>query len=297
MKQKIYNLFNQEKRKSIKLLFLTTVFLLFSKNSFAQDASGISTDFSPMEFGVIILTAFTLFVVILVLMASLSMYNHSMAVLKQDRIAKGEVVEEETESFTEWFWKKFNAAKPERAVLMHHDYDGIQELDNDLPPWWKYGFYLTIVMGIVYLYVYANGIAPDSPEEYEIAVTEGNILKAQYLADMANSINEDNVELADVAGVTKGKSLFVKKCKTCHGANAEGLSGPNLTDEYWLHGGDIKSIFKTVKYGVPAKGMISWKDQLSPQEIQQVSSFILSLQGSNPPNAKDPQGEKYEPVK
>ena len=297
MKQKIYNLFNQEKRKSIKLLFLTTVFLLFSKNSFAQDASGISTDFSPMEFGVIILTAFTLFVVILVLMASLSMYNHSMAVLKQDRIAKGEVVEEETESFTEWFWKKFNAAKPERAVLMHHDYDGIQELDNDLPPWWKYGFYLTIVMGIVYLYVYANGIAPDSPEEYEIAVTEGNILKAQYLADMANSINEDNVELADVAGVTKGKSLFVKKCKTCHGANAEGLSGPNLTDEYWLHGGDIKSIFKTVKYGVPAKGMISWKDQLSPQEMQQVSSFILSLQGSNPPNAKDPQGEKYEPVK
>ena len=297
MKQKIYNLFNQEKRKSIKLLFLITAFFFLSKNSFAQDASGISTDFSPMEFGVIILTAFTLFVVILVLMASLSMYNHSMAVLKQDRIAKGEVVEEETESFTEWFWKKFNAAKPERAVLMHHDYDGIQELDNDLPPWWKYGFYLTIVMGIVYLYVYANGIAPDSSEEYEIAVTEGNILKAQYLADMANSINEDNVELADVAGVTKGKSLFVKKCKTCHGANAEGLSGPNLTDEYWLHGGDIKSIFKTVKYGVPAKGMISWKDQLSPQEMQQVSSFILSLQGSNPPNAKDPQGEKYEPVK
>ncbi|WP_291724445.1 cbb3-type cytochrome c oxidase N-terminal domain-containing protein [Bernardetia sp.] len=297
MKQKIYNLFNQKNIPKKKLAFLTMVFFLMSQNSFSQDTSGISTDFTPLELGVVILTTITLFIVILVLMASISIYNHSKYVLRLDRIAKGEVVEEETESFTEWFWKKFNAAKPERAVLMNHDYDGIQELDNDLPPWWKYGFYLTIVMGVIYLYVYANGIALDSPKEYEVAVQEGNILKAQYLADMANAINENNVELADVAGVTKGMSIYAKKCKTCHGGKAEGLSGPNLTDEYWLHGGDIRSVYKTIKYGVTSKGMIAWQDQLSPQEIQQVASFVLSLQGSNPPNAKDPQGEKYEPIK
>ncbi|WP_338768559.1 cbb3-type cytochrome c oxidase N-terminal domain-containing protein [Bernardetia sp. ABR2-2B] len=298
MKQKVYNLFNQKKKGEFRWLFLMISFSLFSQNSFAQNTSGISTDFSPLEFGVIILLALSFIIVILVLIASLSVYNYSQSVLKREKIARGELVEEEdTESFSEWFWKKFNAAKPERAVLMNHDYDGIQELDNDLPPWWKYGFYLSIVAGIIYFLVYVNGIAPDSTEEYQVAVAEGNVLKAQYLAKMANSIDENNVELADIAGITKGKTLFVKKCRTCHGENAEGLSGPNLTDEYWLHGGDIKSIFKTVKYGVAAKGMISWKDQLSPQEIQEVSSFIISLQGSNPPNAKDPQGEKYEPIK
>lgn len=298
MKQKLYNILNLREKKKAVLLLIFTLFL--SQSSFAlsiAEPTKLSTDFTPLELGVLILIALTFFVVILVLIASLSIYNHSISVLKQDRIARGE--EEsipENSSFQEWFWKKFNAAKPERAVLMHHDYDGIEELDNDLPPWWKYGFYLCIIAGIIYLYVYANGIAPDSTEEYQVAVAEGNVLKAQYLADMANSINEENVTLADVAGVTKGKTLFAKKCKTCHGANAEGLSGPNLTDEYWLHGGDIKSVFKTVKYGVPAKGMISWKDQLSPQEMQEVASFILSLKGTNPPNAKDPQGEKYEPI-
>ncbi|WP_375560075.1 cbb3-type cytochrome c oxidase N-terminal domain-containing protein [Bernardetia sp. OM2101] len=298
MKQKLYNVLNlREKKKAILLLVLA---LFISQNSFAlsiTEPTKLSTDFTPLELGVLILVALTFFVVILVLIASLSIYNHSISVLKKDRIARGEEVEADTESFSEWFWKKFNAAKPERAVLMHHDYDGIEELDNDLPPWWKYGFYLCIIAGIIYLYVYANGIAPDSTQEYQVAMAEGNVLKAQYLADMANSINEENVTLANVAGVTKGKTIFVKKCKTCHGENAEGLSGPNLTDEYWLHGGDIKSIFKTVKYGVPAKGMISWKDQLSPQEMQEVASFILSLKGTNPPNAKDPQGEKYEPIK
>ncbi len=297
MKQKVYNLFNQKKKGKLRLLFLMTIFLFTSQNSFSQDTSRISTNFSPLEFGVVILLALSFFIVILVLIASLSVYNYGQSVLRKDKIARGELIEEEeTESFSEWFWKKFNAAKPERAVLMHHDYDGIEELDNDLPPWWKYGFYLSIIAGIIYFIVYANGMALDSTEEYEVAVAEGNVLKTQYLAEMASSINENNVELADVAGITKGKTLFTKKCRTCHGKNAEGLSGPNLTDEYWLHGGDIKSIFKTVKYGIPAKGMIAWQDQLSPQEMQEVASFIMSLQGSNPPNAKDPQGEKYEPI-
>lgn len=295
MKQKLYNILNLRKKKKAFVLTMLTLFL--SQNAFALsigDSAKLTTDFTPLELGVLILIALTFFVVVLVLIASLSIYNHSVSVLKQDKIARGEEVEPDTESFSEWFWKKFNAAKPERSVLMHHDYDGIEELDNDLPPWWKYGFYLCIIAAVVYLYVYANGIAPDSTEEYNVAMTEGNVLKAQYLAEMANSINEDNVTLADAAGVTKGKTIFEKKCKTCHGADGGGLSGPNLTDEFWLHGGGVKNVFKTVKYGVPAKGMISWKDQLSPQEMQEVASFVLSLQGTTPANPKEPQGDKYK---
>jgi cytochrome c oxidase cbb3-type subunit 3 len=295
MKQKLCNILNLRETKKTVLLLVFTFFL--SQNTFAQDATKISTDFTTLEFSVIILMALTFFIVILVLMASISIYNHSVSVLKEDRIARGEVVESNIESFSEWFWKKFNAAKPDKAVAMHHDYDGIEELDNDLPPWWKYGFYLCIIAGIIYFVVHVNGIAPNSTQEYEVAMAEGNILKEKYLAEMASSINEENVALADATGITKGQTIFEKKCKTCHGAEGGGLSGPNLTDEFWLHGGDIKSIFKTVKYGVPAKGMISWKDQLSPQEMQEVASFIMSLKGTNPPNAKDPQGEKYEEVK
>ena len=96
--------------------------------------------------------------------------------------------------------------------------------------------------------------------------------------------------------IAKGKSIFTGKCIACHGETGGGNAiGPNLTDKYWLHGGDIKDLFKTIKYGVPAKGMQSWQTQLRPNEMQQVASFILSLQGSNPPNAKAPQGDLYEP--
>ncbi len=301
MKQKLFNLFNQKNKGKTKFLFLVTAFFLFSTNSFAlsidSNPTPTSTDFTSLEFGVMLMVAITFFVVVLVLMASISIYNYSNSLLKQDRIARGEEEIPENKTFQEWFWKTFNATKPERSVLMHHDYDGIEELDNDLPPWWKYGFYACIVASVVYLFVFANGMANNNIEEYQVAMVEGNALKAEYMAKMANAINEENVTLADAQGVTKGKTIFEKKCKTCHGASGEGLSGPNLTDEYWLHGGDIKSVFKTVKYGVPAKGMISWKDQLSPQEMQAVASFILSLQGSKPANAKEPQGEKLEAAK
>jgi cytochrome c oxidase cbb3-type subunit 3 len=102
------------------------------------------------------------------------------------------------------------------------------------------------------------------------------------------------VKLSDAKGIEKGESLFAQNCSACHGKDGEGGVGPNLTDEYWLHGGDVKDVFKTIKYGVPQNGMISWKAQLSPLNIQEISSYILSLKGSNPPNAKAPQGEKYE---
>ncbi|MBO9703398.1 MAG: c-type cytochrome [Sporocytophaga sp.] len=196
------------------------------------------------------------------------------------------------------FLKKLTDTVPldqEESILTDHVYDDIRELDNNLPPWWKYMFYATIVFSFVYIYYYHfNENGQLQIEEYteELAVAEKE--KEAYMKLAANSIDETNVKLADIKGIEKGKGLFVQNCAACHGASGEGGVGPNLTDPYWLHGGGVKNVFKTIKYGVPQKGMISWKAQLSPSAIQEVASYIISIQGSNPANGKAPQGDKYE---
>lgn len=183
----------------------------------------------------------------------------------------------------------------EDVILTDHIYDGIQELDNNLPPWWKYMFYATIVFSVVYIYFYhfnENGQLQLQEYEQEMIVAEKE--KLEYMKLAANSIDETNVKMSDEKGIENGKSLYLSNCAACHGRAGEGGVGPNLTDEYWLHGGGIKNVFKSVKYGIPQNGMIAWKSQLSPTNIQEVTSYILSIKGTNPPNAKPPQGDKYE---
>ena len=124
---------------------------------------------------------------------------------------------------------------------------------------------------------------------------EAEVAVARYLANQADQVDETNVELlTDEASLAAGEAIFLGKCATCHGNLGEGGVGPNMTDEYWIHGGTIVDVFSTVKYGVPAKGMISWRDQLRPQEMQMVSSYILTLQGTDPPNQKAPEGTLFE---
>ena len=205
------------------------------------------------------------------------------------------------------WWKRFNRSMTdavpiakEKDILFDHEYDGIRELDNNLPPWWVYGFYLTIAISIFYIgFYHFSSHAKSSEELYAIEMQEAKDATDRFLAKQANKIDESNVvALTDAAALSDGKSVFDTYCVACHlqsGGGSPGSVGPNLTDEYWVHGGGIKNIFKTVKYGVPEKGMISWKTQLRPAEIHSVSSYILSLQGSNPPNAKEPQGDLYVP--
>jgi len=184
----------------------------------------------------------------------------------------------------------------EAEVMTVHEYDGIRELDNNLPPWWKYGFYLTIVIGIVYLFNYhVTRSFPLQGAEYEKELSDAAIAKEAYLKTVADKVDENTVT-AMVADneLNMGKSMFKEKCTACHGQAGEGGVGPNLTDEYWLHGGGIKNVFKTIKYGVPAKGMIAWQAQLKPLEMQQIASYILSLKGSKPAGGKEPQGEIYQ---
>ncbi len=184
-----------------------------------------------------------------------------------------------------WFWDKFNAAVPlekEKDLLLDHDYDGIQELDNSLPPWWKYMFYVTIVVACIYFYrFHISHDGPSTRDEYVEEMRQGEEAKAAYLVKSGNNIDENNVTLlTDANEIGAGKELFVKNCAPCHLADGGGIVGPNLTDDYWIHGGGIKDIFKTIKYGWQDKGMKSWKDDFSAKQIQELASFIKSLIGT-----------------
>lgn len=191
--------------------------------------------------------------------------------------------------------KEGNYEAYEAAITLDHEYDGIRELDNNLPSWWKYMFYATIVFAVIYLFYYHVFYAgPLQTEEYQTELAVAAARKASNLASSGAKIDENSVVLlTDEADLGKGKNTYVTSCAACHGAQGEGGVGPNLTDDYWLHGGSVKDIFRTITNGVPEKGMISWKASLNPTQIQQVTSYVKSLHGSKPANGKDPQGTLY----
>jgi len=197
-------------------------------------------------------------------------------------------------------YQKITQAVPvarEKDILLDHDYDGIKELDNLLPPWWLGLFYGSIIFSIVYMgYYHFRDGALSSSEEWEVEMAEAREDVNRYLATKADVVDENTVTLlTEEDDLTAGQVTYEALCATCHLQNGAGLVGPNLTDKYWVHGGGIKDLFRTVKYGVPEKGMISWQSQLRPAQIQEVSSYILqSLQGTDPPNPKAPEGELYE---
>ncbi|MFN8278464.1 MAG: cbb3-type cytochrome c oxidase N-terminal domain-containing protein [Chitinophagales bacterium] len=191
------------------------------------------------------------------------------------------------------FLDNFNASvaiDKEHDILLDHNYDGIRELDNDLPPWWKYSFYISIVWAFCYIVYYFFG-GPGQIDEYNKAVADAKVQMEEYARKNKDRVDENNVKLADAAGISEGADIFKANCVACHGSKGEGGVGPNLTDVYWLHGGSINEIFKSIKYGWTAKGMKAWETDLSAGQIRNVASFIHSLQGSNPPNGKAPQGE------
>ncbi len=198
------------------------------------------------------------------------------------------------------FWDRFNkavAVEKETDIMLDHDYDGIKELDNDLPPWWKYGFYLTIVVAVIYMYYYhIGGNGPSSLQEYTAEVARGEEQKAAYLAQSANNVDENTVVMLEGPALASGANAYQTACAACHAKDGGGGVGPNLTDNYWLHGGSLQDVFKSIKYGWPDKGMKSWKDDFSPKQIAELSSYIKSLAGTQPAAPKAAQGELYEEV-
>jgi cytochrome c oxidase cbb3-type subunit III len=210
---------------------------------------------------------------------------------------------------SEGWWKRFvqkmNASVPveqEKDIEMDHSYDGIKELDNHLPPWWKWLFYGTIGWAVVYLIAFhLTDTLPLSQDEYkrELALAEEQIKK--YEASQPKvAIDENTLEYSnDATSIANGKTVFINNnCGGCHRNDGGGNTiGPNLADEYWLHGGEIKKVFQTIKNGVVEKGMPAWGKSMSAQDVRDVTFFVLSLQGTNPPDAKAPQGEIFKTVK
>ena len=185
----------------------------------------------------------------------------------------------------------------ERDALLDHDYDGIKELDNSLPPWWLYTFYASIGFGVAYMALFwLTDNALRMRPAYEREMAEAREAVEAYLATQANLVDETTAELlTDVAALSRGEETFQLYCAACHAADGGGGVGPNLTDAYWLHGdGSLREVFATVKHGVPEKGMIAWKSQLSAAQIHEVASFVTTLAGSTPAAPKDPQGQLVE---
>ncbi len=179
----------------------------------------------------------------------------------------------------------------EKDIMFDHDFDGIKELNNSIPPWFNILFYGTIVIAVIYFVNYhVIGSGNVMVDEYVNEVKIAND-KREALIRTGAFVNENNVELlTDAAELDKGKQIYTNNCLSCHGPDAGGTVGPNLTDQNWIHGGGIKNVFTTIKNGVPAKGMISWQTMLTPKQMQQVGSYILNLQGTKPAIGKPPEG-------
>lgn len=186
------------------------------------------------------------------------------------------------------------ALEEEHMLDLKHDYDGIRELDNKVPGWWRYAFYASILFGGIYLYrMFVAETLPTQLQELKQANYIAALRKEEYLKNAANNVDEHSVKMLDAAGIAEGAALFGRNCLACHGDKGQGGVGPNLTDDYWLHQGGLKDIFHSIKYGWPEKGMKSWKDDFSPGQIAQLTSYIKSISGTKPPGAKEPQGTIY----
>ena len=183
----------------------------------------------------------------------------------------------------------------EGELLLEHDYDGIKELDNNLPPWWVYLFYACIVFAVVYLVRFEIMGADNQEMELKKEMAQAQIDIAEYKKTAPDLMDENTVTLlTDPADLAAGKAIFTTNCVACHRADGGGQIGPNLTDDQWILGGGIKNVFHTlVNGGRDGKGMISWKGTLKPKEMQEVASYVLSLKGSNPKDPKAPEGEVW----
>jgi cytochrome c oxidase cbb3-type subunit 3 len=284
-----------------KPLAMFLVLLLFSQSLIAQNPNQVNDPTFLMP--ILGLDAVVFYLMVFALLFELyvvwNLYGVYLDLFdRSEKNSDTEVIITDEAKSKQSIWEKLNASvsiEKEKDILLDHHYDGIRELDNNLPPWWKYGFYLSILFAIVYLihfHFLKTGKMQLAEYEEQMDVAAKEIEEFRLLS--ANLVDENNVTiLTDPVSMDAGKAIYMENCSACHGSLGEGGVGPNLTDEYWLHKGSIKDIFKTVKYGWPEKGMKAWKLDLGAKQIHQVSSFIISLKGSNPANPKEKQGDFY----
>jgi len=188
--------------------------------------------------------------------------------------------------------------KPDEDRLLEHNYDGIQEYDNPLPRWWVILFYATIVFAVLYyLNVPGIGTGKGRIANYERDMAAARAAQAAIEARSPKTEMTDAMLLAvahDPARLELGKTTFVKQCSPCHRADGGGNIGPNLTDDFWIHGGKPTDLYHTVNTGVLDKGMPAWGQILKPDEVTAVVGYVITLHDTHPPDPKAPQGDKAE---
>lgn len=310
-KVKVERFKNEQKENAAKAATAAVILFLccLSGSLFAQDAGAATDAAAQVTVAPAALSDSSFYflcaVIAIELVILLGLLSQLQAMMKVEKMPDAETTIEaeataaaKPSSFKKW-WDNFNKLKPiqeEASIDLGHDYDGIRELDNRLPPWWLYGFFLCILFAFVYLWQHqVSHSAPNAIEEYQTSVAEAAVAKEAYLAKSKNSVDENTVKLlTDADDLAAGKKIFSTVCAACHLADGGGIVGPNLTDDYWIHGGSIADIFKTLKYGWPEKGMKSWKDDYSPVQLAQIASFVKSLHGTKPATPKEPQGELYK---
>ncbi|WP_336516633.1 cbb3-type cytochrome c oxidase N-terminal domain-containing protein [Pollutibacter soli] len=296
----------EKKNRKVRSLVILSIMLLSSAVVFGQDETAVTA--SPYIYERLSKTDFFIMIstILLELIIALGMVFNIRRIAKEERDAETEketktadlayaataIVKKESDN-VRW-WNRINRFKPieqEADIDLGHEYDGIRELDNRLPPWWLYGFYLTIFVAVIYLWRYhVSHSAPSSEEEYQMAVKKADEEVKLYLAKKGEDVNENNVvALTSADDLSAGKAIYLKSCAVCHKDNGGGEVGPNLTDDYWLHGSEISKMFKTIRYGINA--MPQWQSTYSNKQIAQVASYIQTLHGTNPPGGKAPQGE------
>lgn len=290
---------------------MTTLMLLFASvlSAVAQEAKTQSFMDDPVNhpMGPLYLITFLLFVtlilVIVVAVYMLRILNAFVEQAERERAIRKGVAYVPQVSWWSKLWDELNASVPvakEQDIDLGHEYDGIRELDNHLPPWWKGILYGSIVWAAGYLMVYHFlGSMPLSGAEYEreLAVAAEQV-RAYRASQPVEAIDENNLTYsADGAILANGKSVFASNnCQQCHRSDGGGNAiGPNLTDPYWIHGGTIKNVFQTIKNGVVEKGMPAWGKVMSPTDVRDVAFYVMSLQGTNPKDPKKPQGNLYTP--
>ena len=215
---------------------------------------------------------------------------------KERFLVSEEIGKEKSLSWVKKTYSKLLGSKPiekEEDIVLDHNYDGIKELDNTLPPWWVYMFYATIVFAVIYLVRYEVFGDTNQAQEYEIAVAEAQADLVEYKKTAKGLVDANTVELLTEAGdLSAGKAIFTTNCVACHKADGGGGIGPNLTDSNWILGGGIKNVFNTISEGGRAgKGMVPWKTELSPLERAQVASYLLVFEGTTPAEPKAPEGD------
>jgi len=289
------------KENKVTPVLLLIGFSLLGLTSQAQDATATEAVQVLPNYGGLSATTFWMFFAVIITEVIVIFFMMFSIRRIQKELLPEEAIEKK-KTFSRWWSevdkKLFTRAVPvekEADVMLDHDYDGIRELDNALPPWWKYGFYITIGVAFVYLmhyHVLGNGKNPTQEYEAEMAYAEAKA--AVYAAKQVDKVDENNVQMPDVAGLEKGKELYATNCWACHGKLGEGGAGPNLTDDYWIHKGSLNDIYKSIKIGYPDKGMQAWEKNFSPKEISYLAGYIKKMRGTNPPNGKAPQGDLYE---